>query len=213
MLERINDQKIATNERYAFSIEEKKNKAVFCIENSANLWNEFDLKWDFKGDTFTINGNIPDGSFIDKKSVLKTVNDTMLLVSVLTNPDQSTADAKESRQYRRVMLSKSDYLGTWQVIDGTLDSINKVRYIFSETGTYEYYSLKGEEWQKNADVGGTWFCYGGFIVMNAPGKEKIEAQLWDTSIAEVGSDKTWLQTNTDASGVVLQSRTLKFIKK
>lgn len=215
VLERINDQRIATDERLSFTVNDKE-KAIYCQTDNQSVWKECDFKWKFEGDTFTLTGTDAKGSQMNRPNTLKVVNDTMMIFSYDTTPNGSATPQSTSNQYRRVLTSKSKYLGTWQVIDGTIDSINKVRYVFSETGTYDYYSLKNETWVKNETNGGSWFTYGDFIVMNAPSANDggvIKAQLWDTSLASVGSDKTWLQTNTDAGGAMLKSRTLKFIIK
>jgi len=219
VLERVNDQKIATDKRIALIVSDN-GKATYCDTDNQKLWKEADFKWKFEGDTFTLTGTTPSGYQMDRPNTLKVVNDTMMIFSYEITSESATASGKttsESNQYRRVLTNKSNYLGTWQVIDGTIDSINKVRYVLIETGAYEYYSLKGETWEKNTTNGGTWFTYGDFIVMNSTYTTEsgviTQAQLWDTSLATVGSDKTWLQTNTDAAGAVLKSRTLKFISK
>lgn len=212
VLERVNDQRIATDERISFTIEDKE-KATLCQTDNQFVWRECAFKWTFEGDTFTLSGTDAKGNQINQPSTLKVVNDTMMIFTYDATPAGAAQSVYISNQYRRVLTNKNQYLGTWQVIDGSMDSINKVRYVFSETGAYDYYALKEDKWTKDSSNGGSWFTYGNFIVMNAPTKDGVKAQIWDTSLATVGSDKTWLQTNTDAGGALLKSRTLKFIIK
>lgn len=210
VLQRVNDQRIATDTRCILSLINGKKEAVYCQMNNDSVWLECPFQWIFEGDVITLEGTNPKGVYVKEENTLKIVNDTMLIYSGIVSP--ANPKVTQNYQYCRVDLSKSKYIGTWQVIDGTIDSLNKVRYIFSETGTYEYYSLKGENWVKDSENGGTWFLYGDFMVMNTPDKSGIRAQMWDTSIATAGSDKVCLQTNSDSNGTLLQSRTLKYIK-
>ncbi len=192
VLERINDQTIATDSRNSFVLYND-SKAVQCRKNN-NIWLEAETSWKYEGITFTMN---------DLTGNMMAINDTILLLST----------ASGSMQYRRVVQSKSPFLGTWQVIDdSSADIANQVRFVFNEAGTYEYQTLSDGVWSASGVKSGDWFIYQSLLVLNSIETSGTTTEMWDISLATVGGQKTWLQTATDASGNVLHSLTLKFIE-
>lgn len=192
VLERANDQPVATDSRYSFVLYNDGTSVLCSKEN--NIWVEAATNWKYEGITFTMN---------DLTGDMVAINDTILLLS--------TADGRI--QYRRVFQSKSPFLGTWQVIDDTdADIINRVRFVFDEAGAYEYQTLSDGVWSASGIKSGNWFIYQTLLVLNSIETSGTTAEMWDISLATVSGQKIWLQTSTDASGNVLHSRTLKFIE-
>ncbi len=194
VLSRCNDQQVATDSRNVIYLTEKE-KAVLCNKNANNVWQEQDVKWTFTGVHLTV------GDFISADLVV--INDTMLLL---------TSNAG-SLQYSRVEQKKSPFIGTWEVIDDLDKSkIGTVRLKFTEDGKYEYQTLTDNVWTVTGLKNGEWYIYKSFLALNTIESSGTTAELWDSSLATIGSDKVWLQNATDATGAIIRTRTLKFIQ-
>lgn len=194
VLAKNNDQHVATEKRNVFYLTDK-DKAVLCDKNANNVWQEQDVKWKFEGKKLTVGDAI--------SADLTVVNDTMMLLS----------SSDGSLQYNRVTQNKSPYLGTWEIISDTnTPNIGTVRLKFTEDGKYEYQTLKDGTWSSTGLKSGDWYIYETFLALNSNESTGTVAELWDSSLATIGSDKVWLQDATDASGAIIRSRTLKFIQ-
>ncbi len=194
VLAKNNDQNVATEKRNVFYLAAKDN-AVLCNKDDKNVWQEQDVKWRFEGITLTV------GSFLTAD--LNVVNDTMLFLT----------SSVGSLQYNRVTQSKKPYLGTWEIINDTdSKNIGTVRLIFTEDGKYEYQTLVDGQWSSTGVKSGEWYIYDIFLALNSAESTGTVAELWDSSLATIGSDKVWLQNATDATGAIIRTRTLKFIQ-